>query len=668
MLNRSTLLLDADQLETVRARWDTEPGSRVLKKFTSAPLDRSDAEIDRLLLRGLLTGDIDEARAAATLLGRFLADYAALARKVLSGNFLDEHQPRPGARETPLFDFSELRPVHRAAYQFDLLRALGVLSPDVERDFGEFLAWCADQYFQPAVAILNARRADRLHNFHADNVTIIAIAALTLPDHPRARIWLRYALEEFEWQMANGVRDGAWHETPRYHGAVLRSYVPLAYALRRCGQADMFANSGFKAMLRWLVDFQAPPDRIYGAWLKQGQRVGMNGGDTMGRLPDFVATLPAIGDGLWENCWYALCAMAAPAYREADPELACALMWAWQRAGMPYAPESRRLIKPMLLIDPSISPHQPKHASVQCGAMGLAALRSGEPDDETYFLLSCGPKRTTHWAGHYHRDQNSFSLFHKGLPLSLDSATGPYGSPVQRMWHKATRSHSTVMFGDCDQDPNDGRIIAFRANERADYVVGAASRSDSLWQFDRHVLHDKRGRYFLIHDFIRSGLPSKWILHSPATKVERDGNRIGLVTDWGVVLDVHVLDPETFDVIDGEGRFGNWTDPDAPGAPPFKTQKWIAIENAPGCDFLILLHPRDANEPPAEVQRRDDGDAVVTFAHGGSHDLLAILAEPAAVRDAISGGAFIGRVGLIDRRTGEATVLAETCLEEPPGP
>jgi hypothetical protein len=51
-------------------------------------------------------------------------------------------------------------------------------------------------------------------NPNADRLGAIGLVALTFPAHPNASKWLRHAVAEFEWMLANGVgEDGQWHGT-----------------------------------------------------------------------------------------------------------------------------------------------------------------------------------------------------------------------------------------------------------------------------------------------------------------------------------------------------------------------------------------------------------------------------------------------------------------------
>ena len=522
------LLFSDVDLPAIRARLSRDPSRKIYERYTRRAQGGS-GEPEPLILLALMKDDPALKQAAGKAVIEHLRRYREGGELVLSGRPAPHQKPRDGAANTWI-DFSTLRYAHRVLNEYDVVAGFGVLSPGEHKEIQDHTFWMMDQFMSPRIREINASPAGRRHNFHTDNCTIIATAALCFPDHPNAKQWLDYALSDLGWQMENSVIDGAWWEVPRYHGAVLRTLLPLFHALKRNTSVDMYANAGVRALLDWFVRCQTPRDRVYGEFLKKGGVSGINGVETMAFTPDAVCATPNVGDADLVNYWFATLGMAASAYKETDPAFAGRLMWGWHRAGGPYAPESNLLMPPLILIDPDILPIPQKLGSENMPHIGYAIMRSNDDQPgEKYLFFTCGPRRGI---SHKHRDQNSFMLFADGVPLALDAGSGPYRTPEHELWHKATISHNTVIFGDRDQDMEDGRILQWVSNEHVDYLVSDASNAARVPQFYRYILFVKPD-YFVMWDFIRSYLPGEWLLHSPAKDIVRREHGLDFITPWG---------------------------------------------------------------------------------------------------------------------------------------
>ncbi len=619
---RPFLLVTESELPALREKLARDPSKRIYENYTRRARSAGDGAVEPLILLSLMDGDRAVMQAAGKAIMQSLRGSKERGRIVLSGQPAPHQKPRPGATEGNI-DFSNLRFMHRLMNQYDLIASFSVLSNEERKEFEDYAFWMVEEFMTPRIRAINARERSRRHNFHSDNITIIGTAALCFPDHPRAGDWLKYALTDLAWQMEHSVQDGAWWEVPRYHGAVLRSILPFICALKRQTRTDFFKNEGLRGLLDWLVRCQTPRDKVYGQWLLDGKATGSNGAETMAYPRAAVCESPAVGDAEWVNYWFATLAMAAPAYKESDPAFAGRLMWGWDRAGGPYAPESSLLMAPLVMIDPTIKPIPQKLGSEGMLEAGYAIMRSNyDQPHEKYLFFNCGPRRET---SHKHRDQNSFSIFAEEVPLALDSSSGPYRTPVHELWHKATISHNTVIFGERDQDMEDGRILQFITKEGADYLVGDASRAARVPQFHRHILFVKPD-YFVIWDFIRSYIPGEWLLHSPAQEIRRSEHALEFVTPWGVSLDAHFLLPkEPISVWEGEGRIGHWQNLNSRGVPPFSHQKYVKVKNEAGTDFLTILHPRKVSTSKLTVKLLGKEENVIEVGLGEKTDYIMLF-------------------------------------------
>jgi hypothetical protein len=647
--SRPNLVLNAKDLPSFREKLARQPFKRILDIYTnSGKTDNTEA----LILLALTTNEQNYKQLAAQSLMKNLRQSQKIGTSILNGEIAPGHQPRPGANY-PRYDFSNIRFIHRLTNQYDVIASFKTLSADEEREFQNVMFALVGKLMSPEIRKLNSNYSDRRHNFHSDNITAIGTVALCFPDHKEAKNWLEYALTDFEWQMENGVLDGAWHESPRYHGAILRSLIPFLYAVKRNTGKNLFQNKNFRAMLDWLVRIQTPRNKVLGAWLKSGkENYAINSGLMANPTAEAVAELPALGDSDWANFWFATLGMAAPMYQPTDPNFAGRLMWAWERAGAPVAPESNLLMLPLFLTDPTIkSIPQNLESEVQKN-IGYAILRSDyDQPSEKYLIFTAGKRRDEHWAGHFHRDQNSFSIFAEGIPLALDSASGPYGTSDQALWHKATVAHNLVQFAGRDQEREDAEIIQFESQTGADYLVGDATRAAGevhhVLQWNRHILFVKPD-YYVIWDYIRSYIDGDWILHSPAQEIKRSEHSLEFVTPWNVSLDTHFVLPDTLTEIQtGEGRIGHWRKPDEKTAPPFTMQKYIKVKNAAGKDFLTVLHPRKSDAEKLTVQKIGDAENFLEIKTATQTDYIMLFPIAQNFQDEARKISFKGRVAVI---------------------
>ena len=304
-----------------------------------------------------------------------------------------------------------------------------------------------------------ADMASRLMNPSADRLAALGLIALVLPTHPNASGWLAHTVAEVRWILRNGVMaDGQWHEpATRYHGRVLSALVPLAYALRHAGVADLFmAPSPLKRFVGWYRYVQTPPDRTMGG----------------------CSLTPALSDGNWELVWSATMGWAAAAYAQTDPTYAAELLAAWRLACAPadVEPSPANPLAPLLFLNNAtkIIPRLPPTRRASRLLTGYAVL---QPDDTVpgagagapYFIMSTSTQRQTE--GHEHPDRGSISLYHEGTPIVLDpgdgwcgynwfkavNATFDNGNRVTNgAWYRGSESHSLVSFANATWIPRGG--------------------------------------------------------------------------------------------------------------------------------------------------------------------------------------------------------------------
>ena len=54
--------------------------------------------------------------------------------------------------------------------------------------------------------------------------------------------------------------------------------------------------------------------------------------------------------------------------------------------------------------------------------------------------------------GHSHADELNFELFHKGLPIIVDTGVSTYEKNARRLFERSTRSHNCIVLGGNSSD------------------------------------------------------------------------------------------------------------------------------------------------------------------------------------------------------------------------
>lgn len=544
------LLFGPEEAPAIRAR--------LLKEFGT--LDR----IGDKPVTTYFAGDEAAKRKATADFIAFWKDYSQRWRK-------DNLEDRP-----EWIDGVAMRGIRRCLLQYDLVASYGYLTPEQTREFRDALVRAIGFAIgrDSAHPRITPSGQFRMMNIWTDIVCAAALTGLTFPELPQAHDWVEFAVREIELQFANGIWDGCWHESPRYQAAMLEITGMFFHVLQRRTGVDLFGDPRYKAMLDWLVRFQTPLDRA--------------AGPALGR-PQGVALLPGIGDSSWVAHSFGVPALFAAHYVQSDPRLASRLMWTWDRAGRPWSGDSVEWAH--VLIDPAIPAHPEQLGSDISAGKGYILMRSGfATPDEVWFLLRCG--NATRSTSHDNADWNAFNLYAYGAPLALDSGSGAYSDPRHKAWHDKAIAHNTVVFSARSQERLDGHILTWVTQPQFDYSASDASAAAGVEKFVRHVLFVKPD-YFVIWDEIRSTEPATWMLHTPATKFTWSEHSVQALTPWDAGLDVQVVWPQTpLKPGTEKGKYSDWTETQKQRDPhPFQYQDYFGIPNAPGKDFLVVLHP-----------------------------------------------------------------------------
>jgi hypothetical protein len=139
----------------------------------------------------------------------------------------------------------------------------------------------------------------------------------------------------------------------------------------------------------------------------------------------------------------------------------------------------------------------------------------------------------------------------------------------------------------------------------------------------------------VIWDEIVSTESAAWMLHTPATQFEWSEHRVRCVSPWQADLDVQVVWPQTpLQPGTKKGKYSDWKEDQQQRDPhPFQYQDYFGIPNAPGRDFLVVLHPVKPGAPALTV--RDVGHAgqpALEITDGTRTDRIELHPDSADVR------------------------------------
>ena len=226
------------------------------------------------------------------------------------------------------------------------------------------------------------------------------MAALNFPDHPDAQTWIDASVRWTVQEIDSYFPDGAGVESPRYHDWTMSLLGKYLVALRRCTDADLFGQPALRNGLEWFMRFSSPP-------LAQGSA---------------PYTTPAWGDSNYGALYYHLPIFAA-AYGQRSGFLLPLMHW-WRKTGSPTASGWDFGSTLPQVFDPRLQEAPTAPLASTCSPyMGQAVLRA-EAGGSNEFLatFNCGGAGISH----ANADNGHIDLFAFGVPLALDSMSGPY--------------------------------------------------------------------------------------------------------------------------------------------------------------------------------------------------------------------------------------------------
>lgn len=492
-------------------------------------------------------------------------------------------------------------------------------------------------------------------NFHTDMYNIPLKIGLLMPDHPHAKRWLAYGVDETKGNlMRDSFPGGAWAESLSYSSFFFH-VVHCAKLLRDAGVCRPFRGwPRFKQVATYLACMHTPPDPRYGE--RQKAPIGdTSPGNYIRQLRGMAALYRGIDDRFTEQL--------ARFPEEWDGAL-------------------------------DISSRE---------FFGFGAMLRGNPYDprhESFVTLKAGPARN-----HFQGDELSFHFCGLATPLAIDYAC-----------HYSPRPWSASMHNRPDMAGKRPVAIAarraFAASPVADvFVADERTRrishvptephlttrpgweypttflpGDKPWTMRRYAMlvkHDPRksriADYLVIRDEISSPEPPWWNLHVLARDIVPRGQRFFFPGQLDVDLTVHFASPkaQTFEKrqwgwsnerkrgtrkgLKGKAyereHFGHYIPEDFHRGTWGKSfehsgeiAKWLRVKGQPGMSrWLVFLFPHPKGRPAPEVEVLSPTAAKVTL--GNESEVIHLGSE--------------GQWQAAVVRAGKTTVLVEKCRVKP---
>lgn len=455
-----------------------------------------------------------------------------------------------------------------AAILYDMIKGSGVISECDDSILRSKLDWIVNTLTDTSYYNYEEPWKSR-HNWNTERLCGLGIFAMIFPEYYKSADLFEYTKDRIIWQLDNVVLDdGAWPESDRYQGAVLRSFITYGKILKRYDGTNIFANPKLKSMFEFLIKIQTPVDKA-------------------NILTPGVAVLPGIGDGNWTNEWTSVLGWAAPEYVSNDPVLCSKMTAAWRRFG------SR--------LDTELSPGMPTGdllypetglpceltalVSEKFDDIGYVIFRQHYNDDmEDYFIY-----RSSACYEHNHWDQGNFSIYSNSTPLVLDPGSAEYfdGCPY---WYNSSRAHNMVMFKDKDGNLKNGpvssTIVDFYTSNSIDYVQSAIPDTMATY-YHRHVFFVKDSfDTYVVWDDIDSSHNSEIGYTTLSTSTDITGSKATAHGYNNMDVEISFLSPENPTIDKSIGGIS------VNSGYPQKYVEHLTVDANAGDNYLTVLYPK----------------------------------------------------------------------------
>ncbi|MFP4260541.1 MAG: hypothetical protein ACLFS1_05620 [Opitutales bacterium] len=392
-------------------------------------------------------------------------------------------------------------------------------------------------------------------NFHTDKYMGAVYTASALPEHPHAREWLEYGLQNFKDDISKAVvgPDGVGVECPGYSGYSLAHQLDIMRTLRDNGLESVVERAAeVKKNGLWHRKLITPYD------YRIGHRHEAPHGDTH----------------RWSSGLAAGFGKLAYLYQDHDPLFAAEMLGTLQLL-KDSGDRSKKLNIDKWLGSSTIpvSPADPETMDWSSQAFeGFGAvLRDGfGTDGESFVSIKAG-----FTSGHYHNDDMAFHFYSGGDPISLDyncsySPRGDHAGLHNKLTFGKTgnlqHNREKYAFEGMEQAGGRAEVLAFESTDSADLLVAELS-SDRLTMspvfpkdhefnrkypsrdvdpithrrsllFIKHADGSEGADYLVVRDETISSEPQQINLHLLASNLKVQGNRVAATGQWGKDMEV----------------------------------------------------------------------------------------------------------------------------------
>lgn len=456
-------------------------------------------------------------------------------------------------------------------------------------------------------------------NFHTDMYNVPLQIGLVMPDHPHAKRWLKYGVDELHSNvMRDSYQGGAWAESLSYSQFFFH-IAEYARNIHDAGIADPFKDWGrLKEVANYVACMHTPVDPRYGS--RQKAPIG----DT--HPGNYIEHLRKAGGY----------------YRGIDNKFAEQL----ERFGEKW----------------------PGAIDLSSRAFyGFGAMLRGNPYNdrhESFVTVKAGPARN-----HYQGDELSFHFCSLATPLAIDYAC-----------HYSPRPWSASMHNRPDMNGlrpvSVAKALAFESSDVADVFVAEEETcrishlplephhtikpgweypttylpEDTPWKMKRYTMlvkHDpaksRIADYLVIRDEISSPETVWWNLHMLSRDIKRTGQVVSFPGQLDVDVDVHFITPAIGEIqkrqwgwsrernkgslktwkgeqyeaehfghyIPEDFERGTW---DKDFAHSGEMGKWLRVKHKVGkSDWLVVLIPHLKGTAAAKVEKLSPTSAKITL-------------------------------------------------------
>ncbi len=507
-----------------------------------------------------------------------------------------------------------------------------------------------------------------LPNFQSDPLCGLAHISAMFRDHPDAKFWLRFALDDIDRQLdAYCGKSGAWEESINYALYTFSYFIITFKPVKERWGIDYFNDERVRRFAGWLCRFFGPFDKRFNAytWPAIGNSVLPQ---NQGEYLLCYASEMAEGDPLREES-LAVWEKTAPLCRPSEhyplvmaamaplkmPDARCQVPG---KARSNLKPETRNL-KPL--------------SSEVMDEVGVAMRHRHTEADESYLFQKIGFAKD-----HYEADETAFNWYAKGTPFCMEYGTYtseasvggahnvveiPDEDALRRGYLAAQLLTDAVDYTHCEVPVTLkllwGKVRSFAEVENKDgkidrrktpyfYIGDKNPVGPKAWKV-RKMLFIKPD-YIVLFDRVYGQVPHRYNLHFTGTDIRREGQRITGKGRFDLDLLAFVQHPAEFDMELGEliPNVHSGCDQDRRN----HSQNYLRIYNTRDGIYRTLVF---ANERGRDVRLQSIGSSGIKIVTPEYTDYVFMHDD---LVDEVAGDIrFKGRVGMMRRRA-DGSVMA----------